>query len=107
MSTIQIKKCDICGREVRNDTNKEEFETGFEEIYLGFGHPGFSPHYQRYGTGRYNIARPEIVACEQCMAKLGIVRHTEAESREKPDMPTDVLYELVVNIVNQCLEQRS
>jgi len=86
---IQINKCDKCGREARNDTQKEDYNN-YEAISIEVS-----------SRGAYNWAAKRLLLCENCMLKVGAKKIKEGEkTKHDPDLK-ERLYDIFAELVQE------
>ena len=89
MGSIYIKKCDKCGAEARNDTQKKEYD-GYVPITLAIE--------DRYTSLR--ATNYSIILCPVCLKKIGIAPKEEGKfSTEENETIKDRLYDIFAEII--------
>jgi len=90
---INIKKCDKCGREARNDTQKEDYNN-YESISL-----------EVQSRGAYDWSVTRLLLCENCMLKIGAKKIKEGEkTKYDPDLQ-ERLYDIFAELVQEIAVQ--
>ncbi len=89
---VNIKICDRCKKETREDKNREDHKRGFEKITLMFGGCDNISY-------NYKINEREYLLCEECLKKIGIVRIEKKESEKNTQSIQDRLYDIIADIV--------
>ncbi len=104
MASINIKKCDICKTEKRENKKKEAWKNDFDDVTIRLG-TDFSV-YQYHSQG-HECQRGFFLLCHDCMAKLGITRKPIKERVEAEPLPQEQLYNLFCSIVDRVVEERN
>jgi hypothetical protein len=89
--TDTIKICDKCGLETRS---KQEGYGDYKTIKIEFD------SYHDYKE--YSCRWVFMLLCSSCMQKIGFVKVAYEKSEVKPPMPAEQLYDLIVEIVQDC-----
>ena len=93
---ININKCERCGFEARDDTEKKTYNTGFSTVNISFD------TYDRQDT-RYKITKPYMFICHKCLEKIGVERIEKKEeltNENEVDIKSK-LYDIVATIVEE------
>jgi len=93
MGSFNTNKCDKCGKEARNDTQKDLYDTGFKNIKISIG--GYENHSYNYKNDKCYI-----FLCEECLKKIGIVRIEKEDANDDRPSIADKLYDIVAEIVH-------
>lgn len=103
MANVNIKKCDVCKREARDDTDVEAYKNDFDDVTIRLGNDySISNYYSR----DHECKKGYMLLCHECMAKLGITRKPKKEAIDSTPLPSEQLYGLICDIVNQAMDAR-
>lgn len=94
MSQKTIYICDACG-------HKEEKSTNFSKLTFSLGRDYVD--YTRWGAFQFSHGN-SFELCTACLSKLGI-KKKEKEEKPLPKAPADQLYNLISDIVSECIQQ--
>ena len=87
MATIQIRKCEKCDKEARQDSEKDLYEA-YLSINLQI----------EYWPSNLNVRKTYFHLCPDCQAKLGITlkqEHAKAEEQSVADRLYDIIAEII------------
>ena len=99
-----IRQCDKCKKEIRSDKDPEKYKD-FVNVYLGLYDVGSSYGYSERETATHRVNVRQLLLCGDCLTKIGIVKK-EPTAESKVQAPSDMLYDMVYNIMQNIDSQR-
>ena len=90
MASVYIYKCDKCGKEARNDTQKELYEK-YQPITMNLEN--------RYS--KLVVNKSYFYLCPDCLVKIGIVPDDVKFTAEENKSLSDRLFDIIAEIIQQ------
>lgn len=90
---IQIRACETCKAEYRQDTDKEKYDA-FGTFRIQFE----GMHSDR----RYDVSKGYLHICQPCMERIGVFKRLQDPTQPASKTSADQLYEIIAEIVREA-----